>query len=246
MSSILEILSIKPFAVIGHRGSKEECAENTLPCLEYAIQKGAEIVEVDARQTKDGKLIILHDETFERVAGISKKPSELTLEEIKKNIRVFGEYEVPTLEEVLNLVGSPVGLFVEIKEPPTVQKIVETVLEKGNPDLTMFISFYSEALKRVKEIDQNLFTGLIYSKPSSAILEAKKIKAEAVLPRWPLATPKAVAFAHRLKLKVIPWVVNDEKSLQRVLEAKADAIATDRVSWLVEKRKEIKENTANL
>jgi glycerophosphoryl diester phosphodiesterase len=72
-------------------------------------------------------------------------------------------------------------------------------------------------------------------------LEAKKIKAEAVLPRWPLATPKAVAFAHRLKLKVIPWVVNDEKSLQRVLEAKADAIATDRVSWLVEKRKEIKE-----
>jgi len=234
-------LSIKPFAVVGHRGSKEECAENTLPCLEYAIKQGADIVEFDVRETKDGKLIILHDPTFERVANLNKKPSELTLKEIKETVKVFGKFEVPTLEEVLELLkGYPVGAFVEIKEPQTVDKVVSTVKRFGNPKLTMFISFYPEALKRVKKIDKNLFTGLIYSKPSGGILEAKKIKAEAVLPRWPLATPKAVAFAHRLKLKVISWVVNDEKALNRGLEAKVDAMATDRVSWLIEQREKLK------
>ena len=61
-----------------------------------------------------------------------------------------------------------------------------------------------------------------------------------VLPRWPLATPKAVAFAHRLKLKVISWVVNDEKVLNRGLESKVDAMATDRVSWLIKEREKLK------
>jgi len=241
MSTILDLLSIKPFAVFGHRGSKEECAENTLSCIEYAIKQGADIVEFDVRETKDGKLIILHDETFERVANLNKKPSELTLKEIKETVKVFGNFEVPTLEEVLELLkGYPVGAFVEIKEPQTVDKVVSTVKSFGNPDLTMVISFYPEALKRVKEIDKNLFTGLIYSKPNGGILEAKKLKTEAVLPRWPLATPKAVAFAHRLKLKVISWVVNDEKALNRGLEAKVDAMATDRVSWLVKEREKLK------
>jgi len=241
MSTILDLLSIKPFAVVGHRGSKEECAENTLSCIEYAIKQGADIVEFDVRETKDGELILLHDETFERVANLNKKPSELTLKEIKETVKVFGKFEVPTLEEVLELLkGYPVGAFVEIKELQTVDKVVLTVKRFGNLDLTMFISFYSEVLKKVKEIDKNLFTGLIYSKPNGGILEAKKIKAEAVLPRWPLATPKAVAFAHRLKLKVISWVVNDEKALNRGLEAKVDAMATDRVSWLVKEREKLK------
>ena len=239
MDRVIKLLSVKPFAVVGHRGSKEECAENTLPCLEYAIENGAEIVEFDVRQTKDGELILLHDETFERVAGLNKKPSELTLKEIKETVRVFGEFEVPTLEEALKLIKNRAGIFVEIKEPKTVGKIVETVRRFGNTDLTMFISFYPEALAEVKSIDKNLFTGLIYSKPNGGILEAKKLKAEAVLPRWPLATPKAVTFAHRLRLKVIAWVVNDEKSLNRCLEAKVDAIATDRVSWLVEEKKKL-------
>ncbi len=242
MKPIGELLSIKPFSVVGHRGSKDECPENTLPCLDYALKAGADIVEIDVRRTADGELIVLHDETFERLAGVPFKPSDLTLEEIKRNIRVFGREEVPTLKEVLNLVKNHrKGLFVEIKEPKTVRKVVSVVLEENYGEFTMFISFYGEALSEVKSVDRSLYCGLIYSKPSSAIVEAKRLGLEAVLPRWPLATPKAVSFAHRLKLKVISWVINDEKALKRSLEAKVDAVATDRVSWLVQKRKELQE-----
>jgi glycerophosphoryl diester phosphodiesterase len=232
--------SVKPFTVIGHRGAKGECAENTLPCLEHAIKAGADIVEVDVRETKDGHLIILHDETFERVAGVNKSPKELNLKEIKEQIKVFGEYEVPTLEEVLSLVKNRAGLFVEIKEPPTVEKVVKLLEEFNAVDTTAVISFYENALKRVKEINPELATGFIYIKPQNAIITAKKAKADFILPYYPLATPKAVAFAHRLKLKVVPWVVNDDKTLERVLKAKPDGIATDYPSWLVKKREKLK------
>ena len=239
MSSILEILSFKPFAVVGHRGAKGECAENTLSCLEHAIKVGADIVEVDVRETKDGKLIILHDETFERVAGLNLTPKELTLEEIRDRIKVFGEYPVPTLEEVLELVKDRVGLFVEIKEPPTVERVVKTLEGFGYTDPVAVISFYEEALKKVKELNPDLATGFIYVKPQNAIITAKKVGAKIILPKYPLATPKAVAFAHRLKLKVVPWVVNDDKTLERVLKSNPDGIATDYPSWLVKKREEL-------
>ena len=239
MVSILEILSVKPFAVIGHRGAKGECAENTLPCLEHAIRVGADIVEVDVRETKDGKLIILHDSDFERVAGVNLSPKELTYREIKDRIKVFGEYPVPTLEEVLELVKDRVGLFVEIKEPPTVEKVVKTFEDFNLTDTVAVISFYEEALKGVRELNPKLVTGYIYVKPQDAIITAKKVGAKIILPKYPLATPKAVAFAHRLKLKVVPWVVNDDKVLEKVLKATPDGIATDYPSWLVKKREEL-------
>ena len=242
MPSILEILSRKPFAVVGHRGAKGECAENTLPCLEYAINLGTDIVEVDIRETKDGHLIILHDPTFERVAGVNLKPKELTLKEIRERIKVFGKYDVPTLEEVLELVGTKSGLFLEIKEPPTVEKVLKVLEEFEILETVAVISFYAEALKEVKELKPNIATGYIYSKPQDAIITAKRVKANFILPRYPLATPKAVAFAHRLKLKVVPWVVNDERSLERVLSAKVDAIATDYPSWLLKEREKLKES----
>ena len=239
MVSILEILSVKPFAVIGHRGAKGECAENTPPCLEHAIRVGADIVEVDVRETKDGKLIILHDSDFERVAGVNLSPKELTYREIKDRIKVFGEYPVPTLEEVLELVKDRVGLFVEIKEPPTVEKVVKTFEDFNLTDTVAVISFYEEALKGVRELNSKLVTGYIYVKPQDAIITAKKVGAKIILPKYPLATPKAVAFAHRLKLKVVPWVVNDDKVLEKVLKATPDGIATDYPSWLVKKREEL-------
>jgi len=238
--NIIQKLLVKPFAIVGHRGAKGECAENTLPCIEHALKVGVDVVEIDVRETADGELILLHDPTFERVAGVNLSPKELTLKEIKERIRIEGKYEVPTLREVLEVVGNRAGLFAEIKEPQTTDKVVQEVLKYGNPNLTAFISFYEEALKRIKEIDEELKTGFIYAKPQGAITKAKELRAEIILPKWMLATPKAVAFAHRLKLKVVAWVVNDGRTLERVLTAKVDAVATDKPSWLVEVREKLK------
>ncbi|MEO2083775.1 MAG: glycerophosphodiester phosphodiesterase, partial [Desulfurobacteriaceae bacterium] len=166
-------------------------------------------------RTKAGNSIILHDTDFSRVAGVETSPSEMTLGEIKEEIRI-GEEEVPTLQEVISLVQGKRGLFIEIKEPETTDKVVETIEKTaGKTDWIAIISFYEEAIKRVGEIS-NISKGLIYSRPPGKIAEARELNCRIVLPRWQLATEKAVKFAHKLKLTVVAWTINDSQTLEKV------------------------------
>ncbi len=240
MKEIIRRLTVKPFAVVGHRGAGGELPENTLKAFERGISAGADVIECDVRETADGELVVVHDPDFKRVAGVDRKVKELTLKEIKEKIRIAGTEPVPTLREVIETVNGRCGLFVEIKEPETVEKVVKEVVSLSEfPNWIALISFYPEALKRVKEIERELTTGLIYSRPPGGIVTAKEIGAEIVLPRWPLATEKAVRFAHRLKEVVVAWLIDDERSFERTLRNGVDAMATDFPSWLVKKRKEV-------
>ncbi len=233
---ITNLLRKKPFSIVGHRGAAGELPENTLKAFEYAIELGVDVVECDVRRTKDGNLIILHDKDFSRVAGVEKSPSEMTLNEIKKEIRIGGE-EVPTLQEVISLVQGKCGLFIEIKEPETTDKVVETIEKTaGKTDWIAIISFYEEAIKRVGEIS-NISKGLIYSRPPGKIVEARELNCQIVLPRWQLATEKAVKFAHKLKLTVVAWTINDSQTLEKVVRRGVDAVATDYPSRLIKERK---------
>ena len=67
-----------------HRGGDEEKTENTLEAFQYSSDLGFVFMETDVQSTLDGKVVIFHDETLERVAGINKKVSQLTFQEIKK------------------------------------------------------------------------------------------------------------------------------------------------------------------
>jgi len=231
---ILKSLSVRPFAVVGHRGAAGECFENTLECVLHAQRLGVDAVEIDLRLTADGEVILLHDPTFKRVAGVDLSPSELTLREIKQKIRLGSKFEVPTLAEVLEKTSVP--LLLELKEEAAAPRALEEVLNKKALKRVAFISFLPEALRTVKGLEKDAVTGLIYADPKNAITEAKRLGCRIVLPRWQLATPKAVAFAHRLKLKVVAWVVNDKERLERVVAAGCDAVATDVPSKILELR----------
>jgi len=238
VKEIISRLSVKPFSVVGHRGAAGERPENTIAAFEYAINLGVDVVECDVRETADGELVVIHDDNLKRVAGLDRRISELSLSEIKE-IKIDGE-KIPTIGEVLEVVNGRCGLFIEIKEPSTTGKLIEKVKSQvKNTDWIGFISFYEEALKEVKETDSNLVTGLIYSKPPGKILEARTLDCSFVLPKWYLSTEKAVKFAHRMRLKVVSWVINDERSLNRVLNSGCDALATDLPSWLLKVRKEL-------
>ena len=236
---ILQRLDIKPFCIVGHRGAKGVKPENTVCAIEYGIKAGADIVEVDVRKTRDGKLILLHDKDFKRLTGKDLSPSDLEFEFIRENITIGGE-PVATLEEAIESVNKRAGLFIEIKEPETTDQIVKIVKEKDADNWVAFISFYEEALIEVKKIDKGLKTGIIYMRPPGKIIEAKKINAEIVLPSYKLATEKAIAFAHRLKLKVVSWVINDFETAKIMYERKTDAIASDYPDRAVEWRKRLK------
>ncbi|MDQ7056020.1 MAG: glycerophosphodiester phosphodiesterase [Persephonella sp.] len=239
---IIDIISKKPFAVVGHRGAKGRKPENTLAAIEYAIKVGADIVEVDVRQTKDSELILLHDRDFKRLTGRAFIPSQLSYDFIKENITIDGE-PIASLKDAIKTVGGKAGLFVEIKEPETTEKVVETVISYNAEKWVGFISFFEEALIKVKEINPQLKTGLIYMKPPGKIYQAKKINCEFVLSLYRLSTGKAVNFAHRLNLKVVSWVINDYETAKLMHSRGIDAIASDYPDLAVKWKEKIRGST---
>ena len=222
---VLELLSQK--AVIGHRGIPALELENTVPSIERAVQLGADIVEVDVQRTLDGVLVLSHDENLKRTFGVDVNVREKSWSELK-GIRKNG-YSVARLEEAFEAVDGKAGMFVEIKHPEDTPYVLKLVEEKGVKDWVAVISFYLEV---VEELKGRLTTGLVYWKPPGMIPQAKKAGCRIVLPKYMLATQKAVSFAHRLKLFMVAWTVNDPKKAEELWKRGVDGIATDDVRVL--------------
>lgn len=220
--NLLDLFSKK--VLVGHRGHPAKELENTLESIESAINNGADIVEVDIQKTKDGVLVLSHDESLERTYGVSKNIRESLWEDLKGVYR--DGYRLARLDEALDLVEGRVGMFLEVKHPEDTKEVLRLLEEKKAIDWTALISFYPEALEMAKG---KVVTGLVYAKPPGMIPEAKKLGCSLVLPKYPLATQKAVDFAHRLKLKVVAWTVNDVDKARELFERGVDAIATDDV-----------------
>lgn len=100
--------SSKRVLVAAHRADWHAAPENSLPAIQSCIDNGVDIVEVDNKLTKDGFLVIMHDQTVDRTTNGKGKVSDYTLAEIKK-LRLkdkdgnLTEERIPTFEEVMNL-----------------------------------------------------------------------------------------------------------------------------------------------
>ena len=108
--------------IIAHRGDHTHAPENTIPAIENAIADGAEYVELDLRTTKDGKLVILHDPTVDRMTDGSGLVTHLNFKELRK-LKVqdkshpeFGTSFIPTFEEILNAIHEKINLYLDFKD----------------------------------------------------------------------------------------------------------------------------------
>ena len=92
--------------VAAHRGDHRVVPENSLQGIKGAIEMGADIVEIDLQKTKDGKLILMHDETLDRTTTGKGKVEDYLWEDIKK-LRLkntngeITQYKIPTFEEIM-------------------------------------------------------------------------------------------------------------------------------------------------
>jgi len=224
---ILERLSVKPFAIVGHRGAGGLALENTLQAVEQGIRSGADIVEVDVRLTRDGRVVVFHDEDLSRITGVNVRINSVDYEWLRQNARLPNGEPIPLLSEVLEVVKDRAGLFIELKEVDTAGGSIEAVLSHGLAEDVAFISFLDEAIRIVKELNPSLVTGLIYYKPPGRVIDALKLKASIVLPRYNIATEKAIQLAKRHGLKTVVWVVNDEEIALRLVRSGVDGLASD-------------------
>jgi glycerophosphoryl diester phosphodiesterase len=108
--------------VIAHRGNHTHAPENTLKSIRDAIDVGADYVEIDLRSTQDGQMILMHDETVDRMTNVKGKVKELTWTSLRK-AQVsdkantdFGTYPIPTFIEALNLCKGKIHVYLDFKD----------------------------------------------------------------------------------------------------------------------------------
>jgi glycerophosphoryl diester phosphodiesterase len=117
--------------VIAHRGEHIECPENTMPAIEKAIGLGVDWVEIDARTTKDGHVVLMHDSHVDRMTNGTGAVAQLTLAEIRTldagaRKPGFAGTKVPTVDEALGAMRGKCGVYLDAKRI-TAEQIVATL-----------------------------------------------------------------------------------------------------------------------
>jgi glycerophosphoryl diester phosphodiesterase len=212
---------------IGHRGARAYEPENTIRSFKKAIEIGVDAVELDVRETKDGELVVIHDADVKRTTDGKGAVSELTLEAIKGFSAEKGE-KIPTLKEALEFLDKKVKVLIELKEAGVEEKVLAEVRENGLQKNVILVSFIEEALRKVRELDKEVETGLIYVKHKNPIKAALDLNANYLLSLYRFTHTANVQKAHENGLKVIVWTVNKPEEVAEYVKKGVDGIASDK------------------
>jgi len=219
--------------VIGHRGAAGLEPENTLRSIRRAIEIGVDRVEIDVRVTKDGRLVVIHDETVDRTTNGHGYVRDMTFEEIRKLDAGKGE-KVPTLEEALNLTRGKVILQIELKVAEATEPTIELIEENGAEREVVITSFIHSLLKKVRYLNPAIRTGALFFDVQEDIFERTiSACAEAIHIYYRNITPKLVENAHKRGLKVVAWNPDEVGDMKRIISLGVDAIGSNRPDILI-------------
>ena len=213
---------------IGHRGACSYEPENTILSFKKAIELKVDFIELDIRKTKDGMLVVIHDEKVDRTTNGKGFVKDYTFDKIRKLDAGKGE-RIPTPEEVIDLAEGKCGLVIELKEAYTEKEIVKIIKEKRIAKKVIIVSFYPQFLQNVKNFSQEIKTGIVTRKiPDDYLRIAKNLNVEYVLIRKDKIKKEYVDNLHKLGLKVAAWTVDNKKYLKKMLDFGVDAIASNK------------------
>ena len=189
---------------IGHRGARAYAPENTLASFKKALEIGVDAVELDVRKTKDNQLVVIHDADVKRTTNREGLVSEFTLKEIQSLDAGSGE-KIPTLEETLDFLGKKVKILIELKETGVEEQVLKIVHQKGLEKNVVITSFLEEALRKVRELDKDVETGLIYATHKNPVKAALDLKANYLVALYRFMHTANVEKAHQNGLKVVEF-----------------------------------------
>ncbi len=226
--------------VWAHRGASGYAPENTLEAFELAVKQGADGVELDVQLSKDGELVVIHDEVLDRVSDGTGWVKDFTLEELKKRTvnQTHPEYtgsKIPTLGEVYELL-KPTSLCINVElktgivfYPKIEEKVLELTKRAGMAERVWYSSFNHATLVRLKELEPFVKTGVLYA---DGWLEpwnyAKKIGADALHPAlYNMQFEGYLEESRKLGLSTHVWTVNEKEQMEIVAKAGVEALITN-------------------
>lgn len=224
--------------LFGHRGDSEHHTENTLAAFEACVERGIDGIELDVQRTLCGTLVVFHDFTLQRMAGIERRIDEMAWEELRE-IPIGDGARIPTLKEVFSAFGTHLIYDIELKA----RGIGRTGLEEGviraieEADLGAHVlvsSFNPVLVWRFKRLGgTRIPTAVIYSHSSEVptflqdgqgrfLARPTLLKPEQSLAHLPLSRGEPT----------LAWTVDDEGVAKRLLQAGAVGIITNRPTAL--------------
>ena len=158
--------------IFAHRGASAYAPENTLEAFRLAMEQGADGIELDVQMTKDGELVVIHDETIDRVSNGNGAVRDYTLEELKQfsvsnHFEQYPDVKIPTLREVLELVKpGTMEINIELKTgiywyPQIEQKVLELVKEEGMEERIIYSSFNHYSVQKIRELSPEAETAYL-------------------------------------------------------------------------------------
>jgi glycerophosphoryl diester phosphodiesterase len=220
--------------IMGHRGAPREEPENTLRSIRRALEIGVDAVEVDVHLSRDGRVVVIHDERVDRTTNGQGRVRDLTFAELRELDAGRGE-RLPSLEEVVDLVNGRAHLVVEVKAPAAGLPVLRIFREREIFRDAHLISFWHPLVKALKEQEPRLRTGvLLVGCPVDPAGLVRPALAEALLLNYAYVTPELVAAAHAHDLLVYVWNIDDVETLKPYLEMNLDGIGTNRPDIVVE------------
>lgn len=242
--------------VIGHRGSSGEAPENTLPAFARALEQGAAVLETDVHATRDGVVVVYHDESVDRTTDGAGAIADLDFAELREldagwaftpdGGRTFPwrgrGVRVATLAEAF--AAFPAARFnVEIKrdDEALVEGTLDAVRGAGRADRTLLTAGHDGAMARLRR--RLAETGLATAVGASAgdVVGFVRAAASGAPPppepmalqiptrfaERPLVTRELVAFAHAHGVHVHVWTVNEPAEMHALLDLGVDGLVTD-------------------
>lgn len=216
--------------IIGHRGACGYEPENTLSSFQHAIELGVAMVELDVYVCKTGQLVITHDNDVSITTDGVGTIDDMTFEQIRA-LQVKGTGQIPTLQEVVELVNRRVPINIELKGPGTAQPVAElitTYKEQGWSDSDFIVSSFDHAqLREFKQYCPSVKTGVLFDRHDAlyTIVDvAVEHHADVIGLDCEAVTSELVQLAHRAGFPVYVWTVNDKKTADIMRTFNVDGI----------------------
>ncbi len=227
--------------VIAHRGDSARAPENTLSALRKAMELHPDYAEIDLQETRDGAILVLHDNDLMKVARVPKGLWQLTFNEAR-TLDVgswfapeFKGEQLPTLDEVIDLVDGRMNMIFELKynghDRRLPERVVDIIRRRGFQDQCIISSLNYKGLQRVKELDPTIRTAYILF---GGVGHMAQLNADGIGMPAMFLTADFVDKCHAHDKEVLVWTVNDPADMDRFIEMDVDYIYTDKPADLIE------------
>jgi len=217
--------------IIAHRGASGHAPENTKAAFQLALDQHADGIELDVMLSKDGRLVVIHDDTVDRTTNGTGRVRDLTLNQLMALDAGNGE-KIPTLEEVLNTFGGRYLINIELKNyatpfdklPIAVGDLLKT---KDYPEKIIISSFNPFNLARFRRRCPQVKQGLLTLSGKAKFWLWRFFKYDALHPYYQDVDEALVADLKASHHQTNVWTVDDPGDIRRMVSLGVDSIITN-------------------